>query len=80
MIHERIQAAKNYGATKASFISVMRPLDHPLRPSNYQELKPIWNKYGFFKNPKCEVKLSWKDVDKPEPDLKILNTWVKDIT
>lgn len=79
MMNERIQAAKKYGATKASFISVVRPSNHLLRPANYQELTPIWNKYGFFKDPKCDVKLSWKDVDKPEPDLKTLNAWVKDI-
>ena len=80
IMSERINAAVESGANKASFISVIRPDDHPLKPTEYMHLKPIWNRYGFFENPHVDMKWTWKDVDKPKADLKSLSAWVKDLT
>jgi GNAT superfamily N-acetyltransferase len=80
IMSERIKAAVESGADKASFISVIRPDNHPLKPTEYMQLKPIWNRYGFFENPHVDMKWTWKDVDKPKADLKSLTAWVKDLT
>ncbi len=80
IMSERINEAVESGANKASFISVVRPDNHPLKPKDYMHLKSIWNRYGFFENPHVNMKWTWKDVDKPQADLKSLTAWVKDLT
>ena len=80
IMEERRKAALNWGATKGTFISVNRPDDHPLKPQGYTSLKSIWNRYGFFECPNFKKDVLWKDVDLPEPTLKSLTAWVKDIS
>ena len=80
IMEERRKTALNWGATKGTFISVNRPDDHPLKPQGYTSLKSIWNRYGFFECPNFKKDVLWKDVDLPEPTLKSLTAWVKDIS
>ena len=76
-MRERQNAAKQYGAKMCSFLSVKRPDDHPLKPKGYQDLKPIWNHYGFVEHPDIEPLFSWKDIDQPEKTNKPLSAWIK---
>ena len=76
-MHERTQAAIQYGATMCTFLSVKRPNDHPLKPSNYQDLKPIWHHYGFIEHPEVEPQCLWKDIDQPEETKKPFAAWIK---
>jgi hypothetical protein len=76
-MHERTQAAIQYGATMCTFMAVMRPDHHPLKPQGYQGLKAIWNHYGFVEHPKIQPQFSWKDIDQQEETKKPCTAWLK---
>lgn len=78
-MREREHVAKQYGAKLCSLMAVKRPDDHPLKPKDYQDLKPIWNHYGFVEHPEIEPWYSWKDIDQPEKTKKPFSVWVKNI-
>ena len=76
-MHERMQAAIQYGATMCTFLAVKRSDDHPLKPNNYQDLKPIWYHYGFVEHPEIQPQYLWKDFDQPEETRKPFTAWLK---
>jgi GNAT superfamily N-acetyltransferase len=76
-MRERQNAAKQRGAKMCSFLSVKRPEDHPLKPANYQDLKPIWSRYGFVEHPEIEPWYIWKDIDQPDKTKKTFSVWIK---
>lgn len=78
-MHERIQAAAQYGASLCTFIAVDRPDNHPLKPQNYHNLKPIWQHYGFVEHPEIQPQFSWKDIDQLEETQKPFTAWLKGI-
>lgn len=61
----------------ASFCCVQRPADHPLRPTDYQPLDPIWAKFGYVRHPELATEYAWKDVDQAEETLKPMIFWLK---
>lgn len=60
-----------------TFCSVDRPLDHPLRPSNFQGLDNFWNRLGYERIEHMKVYYLWKDLDKDHKDEKAISVWVK---
>ncbi len=76
-MEERTQAAINYGATMCTFVAVNRPNNHPLKPHNYQDLKPIWQHYGFVEHPEIQPQFLWKDIDQQEETKKPFTAWLK---
>jgi GNAT superfamily N-acetyltransferase len=76
-MHERTQAAIRYGATTCTFLAVMRPDSHPLKPDHYQDLKPVWNHYGFVEYPEIQPQFLWKDIDQQEETQKPFTAWLK---
>jgi GNAT superfamily N-acetyltransferase len=62
-----------------AFCSVVRPREHPLRPSAYQPLDRFWEKRGYRKHPELRAHYLWKDVDQSEQTSKALEFWVKSL-
>ncbi len=60
------------------FCGVVRPEDHPLRPSHYQPLNQFWKNRGF-RQTDLYCKIAWQDVDKEEETDKQLRFWTKKI-
>ena len=70
-------ARKLGGFTHTTFSSVIRPLDHPLRPPNYQPLDAFWTKRGYAKADGIIGSYTWKDIDQPVETAKQMQFWIK---
>jgi GNAT superfamily N-acetyltransferase len=60
-----------------SFCAVIRPPDHPLRPSGYRPLDETWRRYGYTPRPELVARFAWKDVDQPAETDHDLVFWLK---
>lgn len=60
-----------------AFCSVVRPIEHPLRPKGYQPLDAFWHKRGYRKHPELCANYVWKDLDQPVETSKPLEFWLK---
>jgi len=60
-----------------AFCSVVRPIDHPLRPAGYHPLDPFWLKRGYRKQPGLCANYVWKDIDQVAETSKPLEFWLK---
>jgi GNAT superfamily N-acetyltransferase len=60
-----------------AFCSVVRPVDHPLRPGDYRPLDAFWHKRGYRKHPELCANYVWKDLDQPTETSKPLEFWLK---
>ncbi len=61
----------------ATFCTVVRDMDHELRPSGYQSLEPIWEHFGYTRRDDLIAYYPWKQVDEAEETEKPLEFWVK---
>lgn len=72
--------AADLGLTLAMFCAVVRPDDHPLRPSDHRPLDEFWHKRGYSPVPAATLRLSWKDVDAIGETEKLLRFWLRDLS
>lgn len=70
-------AAKKFQYKIATFCAVNRPINHQLRPENYQPLDEFWKKRGFTKNEKLIAQFSWQDIDELKESAKSMTYWMK---
>jgi hypothetical protein len=61
------------------FWDVVRPENHPLKPSSYMSLVDFWRKLGYVKCPDLTFTLSWKDLEEDEASAKETVYWVKEL-
>jgi GNAT superfamily N-acetyltransferase len=61
------------------FCAVLRPPEHPLRPSGYQPLDRFWSKRGYTKHPELSARYRWKDIDQEVETSKRLEFWLKSV-
>lgn len=72
--------AASFGTFKSTcFCVVVRPEDHPMRPSNYQPLDAFWQKRGYRKVPNLISEFEWKDVGESVPSSKQMIFWNRDL-
>lgn len=71
--------ARGMGYEHMCFASVIRPQDHPLRPSAYAPLDPFWEKRGYRRLPGVIAHFPWKDVDQGGETEKPLQFWFRDL-
>lgn len=60
-----------------AFCAVVRPADHPLRPTDYVPLDGFWRKRGYAKHPELGASYTWKDIDQGAETSKRLEFWLK---
>jgi GNAT superfamily N-acetyltransferase len=78
---EREAHARELGFRHAAFCSVLRALDHPLRPFDYRPHDAFWAKRGFVKDLGLVARLSWQQIDSEEEEVaNELVFWTKDLT
>jgi GNAT superfamily N-acetyltransferase len=75
--HRETHARTRGGFTHTAFCAVVRPQDHPLKPSGYEPLDAFWGKRGYAKVPGLITGFTWKDIDKAEPDEKPMQFWMR---
>ncbi|MGD8572170.1 MAG: GNAT family N-acetyltransferase [Gammaproteobacteria bacterium] len=77
---EREAHAKRIGDFSCyAFCAVERPVDHPLRPSDYVPLDRFWKNRGYRKQSHLRTTLSWLDIDKTTETAKPMVFWLKQV-
>ena len=69
--------AREMGRSHVAFCSVIRPLDHPLRPADYRTNDAFWKKRGYAQLPGVVAEFSWKDLGQAEETRKPLQFWMR---
>lgn len=69
--------ARSLGRKWLAFCSVMRPDDHPLRPSSYRTNDAFWRGRGYAPLPGVVAEFSWKDVGEDGESQKPLQFWMR---
>lgn len=69
--------ARALGLRYAAFCGVLRPADHPLRPSDYTPLDPFWRKRGYTPVDGAIATYRWKDVDQETETEHPLQFWMR---
>jgi GNAT superfamily N-acetyltransferase len=60
-----------------AFCSVVRSVEHTLRPAGYAPLDRFWQKRGYHKHPELQASYMWKDLDQAVETSKNLEFWLK---
>ena len=71
------QAHKLGGFTHSTFCRVIRPDDHPLKPSDYIPLDGFWTKRGYAPVEGLTATYSWKDIDQKDETVHHMQFWMK---
>jgi GNAT superfamily N-acetyltransferase len=58
------------------FASIIRPENHPLKPTDYKSADLLWAQNGYIKTA-TTCFLSWKEINEAEPSQKELAIWEK---
>ncbi len=74
----RETAARAAGASAATFCAVVRPDDHPLRPSEARDLHPFWRKRGYAPIDGLTTGFAWKDIDQPQETDHPMQFWLRE--
>ena len=75
----REKHARALGCSKVAFCAVQRPVDHPLRPTDYRPLDAFWEKRGYRPISNAIAHFSWKDIDVAHETSKPLQFWARDL-
>jgi GNAT superfamily N-acetyltransferase len=75
----REKHARALGCSKVAFCAVQRPVDHPLRPTDYRPLDIFWKKRGYRTVSNAIAYFSWKDIDVAHETPKPLQFWARDL-
>lgn len=71
----REAAAREAGASATCFCGVIRPADHPLRPSAARDLGPFWRKRGYAPVEGAIARYDWRDIDQTEETSHPMQFW-----
>ena len=74
---QREAHARTLGYRYMCFCAVIRPEDHPLRPSGYRPLEGFWEKRGYARVPGAVARFGWKDIDQDAETNKQLQFWMR---
>ncbi|MDV7271401.1 GNAT family N-acetyltransferase [Thioclava sp. A2] len=67
--------ARALGRTHSAFCSVIRPVDHPLRPASYRPLDAFWRKRGYAPMDGVIAHFDWTDLGDDHQTTKPLQFW-----
>ena len=69
--------ARRLGRRWSAFCSVLRPADHPARPTGYRPLDDFWRKRGYAPLPGAVAHFKWRDLGCVAETEKPLQFWVR---
>ena len=75
---EREAFAKRLGYNVTTFCAVVRPHNHPERPSGYRPLNDFWQKRGYTQQPDIIARYGWKETGQEEETEQEMVFWVKE--
>ena len=68
--------ARRIGCEAATFCSVVRPNNHPLRPPGYRSNEAFWRKRGYDPT-ELYATLAWQQIDFPQEQQNQLQFWIR---
>jgi hypothetical protein len=68
-----------YGFTRSAFCAVIRPEDHPAKPTAYHPLDAFWTARGYAPLPGVIAQFDWKDLGETEQSSKPLQFWMRSL-
>lgn len=68
--------ARAHGATATHFSAVIRPDEHPARPTGYVPLDAFWRGRGYAPLPGFVTQLAWKEHGEESESLKQMQYWL----
>lgn len=71
--------AKALGRRYSAFCGVVRPGNHPLKPSDYRPLDAFWRKRGYAPLAGAVAQFRWKDIDLPDETEHALQFWMQEL-
>lgn len=71
--------ARALGFTHVTFCGVVRPLDHPMKPTVYRPLDPFWRKRGYLPLEGAVALFKWRDLGQDGETEKPLQVWIKSL-
>lgn len=70
--------ARSFGTyTHATFCSVVRPDDHPLKPADAQTHDAFWTKRGYAKADGVVAHFDWLELGESEKTTKPMQFWIR---
>jgi GNAT superfamily N-acetyltransferase len=72
---EREAGARAVGADTAMFCAVVRPVKHPLRPTDARAHDAFWTGRGYTRVPGLVCEMSWREVGDAEETAHRLQFW-----
>ncbi len=69
--------ARAHGFTHLAFCSVIRPMDHPLRPKDPRSNDAFWRKRGYAPLPGVVAEFKWRDLNETAESTKPLQFWMR---
>ncbi|EQB30517.1 hypothetical protein M529_19400 [Sphingobium ummariense RL-3] len=76
-LDRREAKARELGFDLAAFCAVIRPPDHPARPTDYSPLDPLWRRHGFAPVDGLVCHFAWKDVGEEAESHHPMQFWMK---
>lgn len=76
---QREAAARDAGARAAAFAAVIRPEDHPARPTDHRPLDAFWQNRGYRKVPGLVSELAWKEFGEAHETPKQMQFWMREL-
>ena len=67
--------ARAQGFTDCAFCAVIRPDDHPAKPTDYRPLDAFWSARGYAQLPGVIARFSWRDLGDAQETEKPLQFW-----
>ena len=77
---EREKAARDAGFSLCVFSAVIRPSNHPERPSTYQPLDKFWANRGYKRIDGLQTGFSWRDIGQADETTKPMEYWEKQLS
>ncbi|SER75552.1 Acetyltransferase (GNAT) family protein [Tranquillimonas rosea] len=73
----REEHARALGRTHSMFCAVIRPENHPQRPTDYVPLDDFWRRRGYAPVDGAVATFAWRDVGDAQETDKPLQVWLK---
>lgn len=76
---QREAHAMAIGLRYAAFARVLRPTDHPAKPTDYRPLDSFWRKRGYGPVKDGVTSFAWRDLGEDTSTAKQLALWIKEL-
>jgi GNAT superfamily N-acetyltransferase len=71
--------ARSHGFKRASFCTVIRPENHPMRPRDYRQLDAFWTRRGYRLLDGYIAQFPWKEAHEEQETVKPMQFWIGDL-